>query len=107
MKKKESKRRKQVEVSEDMMQTEEAGFNLLYQLSLLRNPHIPLFSSHHIINVSPTVTASNLLVDKEGVRAPSKMLCKSMYVGGGYVVTLDCRERGFGCEGLSSAANSQ
>ena len=29
MKKKESKRRKQVEVSEDMMQTEEAGFNLV------------------------------------------------------------------------------
>ncbi|KAG4959075.1 hypothetical protein JHK87_035708 [Glycine soja] len=54
-------------------------FNKLRQLSLIRNPHIPLSASHRVINVSPAVTASNPLAGEEGVGPPPELLCKTLY----------------------------
>ncbi|KAL2977627.1 hypothetical protein AAZX31_13G078000 [Glycine max] len=54
-------------------------FNKLRQLSLIRNPHIPLSASHRVINLSPAVTASNPLAGEEGVGPPPELLCKTLY----------------------------
>ncbi|KAL2338612.1 hypothetical protein Fmac_013058 [Flemingia macrophylla] len=51
----------------------------LNQLSLRRNPRVPLSASHRVLNVSPAVTELNpVAAAEEGVGAP-ELLCKTLY----------------------------
>ncbi|XP_020227433.1 bifunctional dethiobiotin synthetase/7,8-diamino-pelargonic acid aminotransferase, mitochondrial isoform X2 [Cajanus cajan] len=51
----------------------------LRQLSLRRNPRVPLSASHRVLNVSPAVPELNPLAAAEEGAGSSELLCKTLY----------------------------